>query len=113
MTKHNGDGTVSVRLLMLTILLLAAPAFAADREALVARGQRLFRVQGCYGCHLVDKFGTAIGPDLSRVGARHSEAYFAKWLRDPEKLRPGAHMPILELDPAEVEALAAWLATLR
>ncbi len=99
--------------LVLAVLLLAAPAFAADRDAMLARGQALFRLQGCYGCHRVAKFGTPIGPDLTHVGARYSESYLARWLRDPEKLRPGAHMPILELDPADVEALAAWLATLR
>lgn len=57
--------------------------------------------------------GTSIGPDLSRVGAKHSEEYLARWLHDPEAQRPHARMPKLKLDPAQVEALAAYLASLR
>jgi cytochrome c oxidase subunit 2 len=94
-------------------LTLAPVAAAAQERDAVAPGQRVFREQGCYGCHLIGKFGTAIGPDLSHVGAKYSQAYLARWLRDPQAQRPTAHMPKLELTPAEVEALAAYLATLR
>jgi mono/diheme cytochrome c family protein len=98
----------------LWLLLLAASRLAAqDQPAVVAEGERLFRVQGCYGCHTVGRFGTPIGPDLSRVGLKYSKDYLARWLTDPEAQRPHAHMPRLELDPAEVEALAAYLATRR
>ncbi len=92
---------------------LAAGAQHSDRDALVAQGRKLFSVQGCYGCHLVGGFGTAIGPDLSHVGSKFPEEYFSRWLRDPAMLRPSAHMPKLELEPSEVRALAAWLTTLK
>lgn len=94
-------------------LMGVAHAEGDERADLVAKGRRLFERQGCYGCHLVGKFGTPIGPDLSRVGTKYPEAYLKRWLADPEALRPHARMPMLELDPAEVEALAAWLSTLR
>lgn len=99
----------------LGLVLLAVSRLAAqDQEtAAVAEGERLFRVQGCYGCHTVGRFGTPIGPDLSRVGSRYSRGYLARWLSDPQAQRPHAHMPKLELDPAEVEALAAYLARQR
>lgn len=95
------------------MLVLSRPAAAEPRQALLARGAQLFQTHGCYGCHLVGAFGTPIGPDLSRVGARFSEEALARWLRDPQSQRPRAHMPRLELDPVEVEALAAWLSTLK
>ncbi len=85
---------------------------ADAHAALVARGETLFRVQGCYGCHLVGKFGTPIGPDLSHIGAKYSEPYITRWLQDPELQRPTAHMPKLELTPGEVQALAAYMASL-
>lgn len=102
-----------MELLALALLLLVLPAAAEERSDLAANGERLFRVQGCYGCHMVGKFGTPMAADLSHIGARYSEAYLSKWLSDPEAQRPNAHMPKLELDPAEVAALAAYLATLR
>jgi mono/diheme cytochrome c family protein len=95
------------------LLLTPVGAPAQETEPTAAKGERLFRIQGCYGCHAVGKFGTPIGPDLSRVGLKYSKAYFTRWLSDPESQRPNAHMPRLELDPAQVDALAAYLATLR
>ncbi len=97
------------------VLLLLGPwtAQAQERDAVVAEGERLFRVQGCYGCHTIGRLGTPIGPDLSRVGLKYSRAYLAHWLGDPAAQRPSAHMPKLELNPAEIEALAAYLATRR
>jgi mono/diheme cytochrome c family protein len=79
----------------------------------VDRGQAAFKNQGCYGCHLIGKFGTPIGPDLSHVGSKYPEAYLARWLRDPALQRPNAHMPALELTEADVQALAAYLGSLR
>jgi mono/diheme cytochrome c family protein len=91
--------------------MLPSTPQAQEREAVLAEGERLFRVHGCYGCHLVGRFGTPIGPDLSRVGVKYSKEYLVRWLSDPAVQRPSAHMPKLELDPAEIEALAAYLAT--
>jgi cytochrome c oxidase subunit 2 len=90
-----------------------ACAGAQDRTDLAQRGERLFTVQGCYGCHLVGKYGTPIGPDLSHVGFKYGEGYLRRWLRDPQEQRPTAHMPKLELEPTEIDALAAFLASLK
>ena len=97
---------------MLLMLLLAAGAEAQD-GALVARGQSVFKDQGCYGCHTVGKTGTPIAPDLSRIGAKHDEVYLGKWLRDPAQQKPRQHMPKLKLTEAEVQALTAYLGSLR
>jgi cytochrome c oxidase subunit 2 len=96
----------------LLMLLLAGGVEAQDR-ALVARGQDVFKAQGCYGCHTVGAAGTPIATDLTRIGAKHDEAYFDGWLHDPSRLKPRAHMPKLQLADAEVKALAAYLGSLR
>jgi cbb3-type cytochrome oxidase cytochrome c subunit len=85
---------------------------AQDAPA-TARGRQQFFDQGCYGCHIIGKVGTPIGPDLSHIGAHYSSAYLARWLRDPESQRPSAHMPRLELTEEQVAALAAYLSSLR
>jgi cytochrome c oxidase subunit 2 len=97
---------------LLLMLLLAAGVEAQD-GALVARGQGVFKDQGCYGCHTVGKTGTPIATDLSRIGAKHDEAYLGRWLRDPAQQKPRQHMPKLQLTEAEVQALAAYLGSLR
>ena len=97
---------------LLLMLLLAAGVEAQD-GALVARGQGVFKDQGCYGCHTVGKTGTPIATDLSRIGTKHDEAYLGRWLRDPSQQKPRQHMPKLQLTEAEVQALSAYLASLR
>jgi mono/diheme cytochrome c family protein len=100
---------VAVGALALASIAAEYGAIAQDRAQ---DGRRMFMEQGCYGCHTVGKVGTPIGPDLSRVGAKYSEAYLKNWLRDPQQQRPAAHMPKLELTEPQIAALAAFLASL-
>ena len=100
--------------LVLAAALAVAPALAQDRDAAVAsRGREAFVTNGCYGCHIINKFGTPIGPELSHVGARYTPEYLMRWLRDPELQRPGSHMPALELSEGDIRALADYLGSLR
>jgi mono/diheme cytochrome c family protein len=99
--------------LLVSVVLLAACAQAQDRGVLVGEGRMVFRDQGCYGCHTAEGMGTAIGPDLSRIGAKRSETSLTRWLRDPSAQRPTAHMPKLQLTEVEVRALAAYLGSLK
>jgi cytochrome c oxidase subunit 2 len=94
------------------LLVSACTAASPQPASLVQRGQALFVEQGCYGCHTVKGTGTPIANDLTHVGAKYGEAELARRVRDPALHRPGAHMPKLDLTAAEVEALAAYLATL-
>jgi cbb3-type cytochrome oxidase cytochrome c subunit len=106
------------RWLVVPVIALSVIAFGvaaqerAATQAQAERGRRLFVDQGCHGCHTIKALGTPIGPDLSHVGARYSESYLKRWLRDPQAQRPSAHMPQLELTEPQLEALAAFLSSL-
>lgn len=99
---------------LVTVLAMGIAAWAAHAQTAPteSQGKLLFREQGCYGCHTIDKFGTPIGPDLSHVGSKYSAEYLRGWLTDPASQRPWAHMPKLQLTRPEIEALAAYLASL-
>jgi mono/diheme cytochrome c family protein len=104
------------RLVLIGCILVATAGAAAAQSpgaAVVERGKAAFKTNGCYGCHMIGKFGTPIGPDLSHVGRKYPPEYLARWLRDPAQQRPTAHMPALELTDADVRALAAYLGSLR
>ena len=48
------------------------------------RGEELYRTKGgCVRCHTINGRGGALGPDLTEVGARRSEAYLREALTDP------------------------------
>ena len=98
-------------LLALLVVFLSPPGMAEENT--LAQGKQLFTQQGCYGCHMIDKYGTPIATDLSHVGAKYDRAYLARWLKDPSAQKPTAHMPKIALTDAETQALAAYLASLR
>jgi cytochrome c oxidase subunit 2 len=93
--------------------LAVAPVIPSVAQESAEQGKQYFMNNGCYGCHIVGRMGTPIGPDLSHVGAKYSLAYLQRWIRDPAEQRPSAHMPALELTDAQVTALAAYLSSLR
>jgi cytochrome c oxidase subunit 2 len=100
----------------------AAPIATGEAER---HGSELFLAAGCGGCHTVR--GTAaegtIGPDLSRVGERRFLAAatipagrenLARFIADGQSLKPGNLMPPFRIfTPAELDALAAYLASLK
>lgn len=98
--------------MVLAMLVSAAAVSAQDRNraALVEEGRQAFMRNGCYGCHTVGRVGTPMARDLTHVGAKYRPEYLEKWLRDPSYLRPSTHMPAIELNEADIQSLAAFLA---
>jgi cytochrome c oxidase subunit 2 len=87
-------------------------------------GERVFTRGACAGCHTIR--GTAAvgrtGPDLTHVGSRRTigaglfettQGSLAAWIADPQALKPGNTMPQVSLSPAELKALAAYMASLK
>jgi cytochrome c oxidase subunit 2 len=79
-----------------------------------AVGEQLFMSMACVNCHVENP----IGPDLTHFGSRetigtgvldNTPDNLAKWLRNPQAVKPGVHMPNLNLTDAEINALVAYL----
>ena len=100
----------------------AVPAPPVD--ALAQQGQLVFQTGACIGCHVVA--GTAaqgkVGPDLTHMASRTSlaggmltntEGNLKRWLANPPAIKPDAVMPNLNLTNADVDALTAYLQTLK
>jgi len=100
-----------------------APA-AKPTSALALQGQQAFRQ--CSGCHYiqgVDPFSTTqIGPNLTHFGSRNliaggvlvnNKANLAMWLKDPQAVKSGSDMPNLGLTQAQIDALVAYLESLK
>ena len=97
------------------------PAFVNDA---VSQGQRIFETTACINCHTVS--GTVangrFGPDLTHLMSRDTIAAGAApntpenlrlWIRNPNTIKPGSLMPAMELTEQELDALTAYLETLR
>jgi cytochrome c oxidase subunit 2 len=102
----------------------AAPA-AAPSTPDAARGLEAFHANGCAACHTIR--GTEaqgqLGPDLTHVAGRRSLAAgslrndagaLRAWVAAGSVLKPGNRMPsYAHLETATLDAIAAYLATLR
>ena len=89
-----------------------------------ARGERVFHDQACGNCHAIAGrgFDGRAAPDLTHLAARatlgagvtdNTPADLAAWLRDPQAIKPGAHMPDFKLGDTEVGDLSAYLGAMR
>jgi cytochrome c oxidase subunit 2 len=98
----------------------AAPPATAEQ----ARGQDVFMRGPCAMCHSIA--GTSAGgrtaPDLTHFATRstigagtapNARGYLAGWIADPQHLKPGNRMPATGLSAEELQAVIAYLETLR
>jgi cytochrome c oxidase subunit 2 len=86
-------------------------------------GAAIFAASACVGCHTVRGVSSGVlGPDLTHFGSRrtlgagllpNTPDNLAAWIRDPQRLKPGAKMPTLGLTEAQARAVAAYLLALR
>ncbi len=99
-------------------------AVAQPTDPLAQQGQQVFLAGACIGCHTIN--GTAangkVGPNLTHFGSRTSiagglltntEGNLKRWLANPPALKPGSVMPNLNLGNQEIDALTAYLQSLK
>jgi cytochrome c oxidase subunit 2 len=99
----------------------APPAQSTD--ALAQQGQTIFSQSACVGCHTIAGVSAGqIGPNLTHFGSRKSLAArmmpstpenVARWIENPQHIKPGALMPNLGMTPDQAKALAAYLLSLK
>jgi cytochrome c oxidase subunit 2 len=97
---------------------------ASTRDALAQRGRQVFEQSACASCHTVrgTSASGAVGPDLTHLMSRqtiaagrlvNNAANLTAWIRDPGAIKPGSTMPSTPLSAPDLQALVAWLDTLK
>jgi mono/diheme cytochrome c family protein len=85
--------------------------FSAEKATL---GKQLYEVKyQCQSCHTIGSTGGYVGPNLSSAGNWLTPAWISAWLRNPQALVPGTVEPKRSLTEDEIQALTAYLVTLR
>ena len=101
-----------------------ATTSAASPWQRASAGQRVFESTACVNCHTVS--GTPakgrFGPDLTHLmsrdtiavgrGAQHAEK-LRLWIKNPDAIKPGSLMPAMRLSDQDLDAVTAYLETLR
>jgi len=96
----------------------------AAKDAKVVAGKRVFETTSCINCHGVS--GTAangrFGPDLAHLmsratlasgAAENTHANLRLWIQNPDAIKPGSLMPAMKLNDSDLDAVVAYLETLR
>ena len=96
----------------------------AKQDPAAAEGQSVFLHNACISCHTIA--GTVaegkFGPDLTHVGTRdtiasgsvpNTTANLRAFVDNPAHFKPGALMPAMHLNDHELDAVAAYLTTLK
>lgn len=102
---------------------MSAPA-AKPTGAMAKAGEALFMNSQCSSCHFIA--GTpaqgTIGPDLTHVASRSTLAavtipntptWLARWIHNPQTIKPGDRMPDLGLSWGQVDKIVAYLDELK
>jgi cytochrome c oxidase subunit 2 len=97
------------------------PAQVSDA---VSAGRRIFETTACINCHAIS--GTVadgrFGPDLTHLMSRETIAsgaatntheHLREWIQNPDSIKPGSLMPAMKLNDQDLDALTAYLETLR
>jgi len=95
----------------------------AVNDTTVAMGRDIFQEYACSNCHTVKGVSDGqFAPDLTHLMSRQTIASgvapldpttLRAWIDNPQALKPGCNMPSLQLDTQELNAVTAYLLTLR
>ena len=88
------------------------------------RGYNVFVQRTCVMCHTINgtQAGSNVGPELTHIASRPSIAAgslpntrenLARWILNPQRIKPGVRMPPNALSPADMNALLDYLETLK
>ncbi|WP_271898707.1 cytochrome c oxidase subunit II [Candidatus Phyllobacterium onerii] len=98
------------------------PAAAPKQDLQV--GLNVFLTRGCALCHTIrgTSAGGRVAPDLTHIASRHTLAagaldmkpdQLARWISDPQAIKPGSKMPWIDLNPDEMRAVTSYVGSLR
>jgi mono/diheme cytochrome c family protein len=79
----------------------------------IAIGKKLVASDGCGGCHKIGATGGKTGPELTHVGAKLKASEIAAKIKDPKAKNPNSIMPASRRADKEINAMAAYLASLK
>jgi cytochrome c oxidase subunit II len=94
------------------------------RSALARRGRAVFLAASCADCHRIrgTSADAAVGPDLTHVASRdglaaetipNTSTELADWIHDPQHFKPGNRMPAVGISTGRLDAVVAYLESLR
>ncbi|MHB8644334.1 MAG: cytochrome c oxidase subunit II [Thermomicrobiales bacterium] len=99
---------------------------ATGQTGLAAQGAQTILTQACAGCHMINGVQGynvgKVGPNLTHIGGRqyiaagtlpNTPENLARWIRNPQDVKPDTKMPTLGLDDDTINKIVAYLESLK
>ncbi|MBR34012.1 MAG: hypothetical protein CMH78_00705 [Nitrospinae bacterium] len=82
-------------------------------QADIKAGKRIYKENGCIGCHAVKIFGGVSGPNLSGVGNRLNAQQIWKIIKYPSSVKPDSKMPAYDINDEDGISLVTYMLSLK
>ena len=93
-------------------------------DSMALAGEQVFMGGPCSACHTIagTRAAAKVGPDLTHLASRgtiaagtlpNTPGNLAGWIVDPQSIKPGTLMPSTQLAPDQLQALLAYLGSLK
>lgn len=79
----------------------------------VEKGEALVQAYDCRACHTIGEGGVSGYPELTHVGRKIRPEWERRWLQDTQKIKPGTFMPTFGFSDPELDAIVAYLHSLK
>lgn len=79
----------------------------------IEKGEALVQAYDCRACHTIGEGGVSGYPELTHVGRKIRPEWERRWLHDTQKVKPGTFMPTFGFSDPELDAIVAYLHSLK
>ncbi len=95
------------------LLLGQSQTWAQADSAQIAKGENVYAGKRCALCHKIAGKGGKIGSDLSKVGAKRDVQWLRSFMKNPKAVMPKVKMMPFRGSDEELDALVAYMASLK
>jgi mono/diheme cytochrome c family protein len=104
---------VRARIVLFGVLLSAGLAWAQRDPVQATKGADVYLQKKCNVCHSINGKGGKAGPDLGAEGTKRDVPWLKAFLKDPKASNPKSKMMPFKGSDEELEALVAYLTSLK
>jgi mono/diheme cytochrome c family protein len=106
-------GLMGIAALLGGTMWSAGDSLAQTDAAQIAQGEKVYAEKKCAMCHMIKGKGGKSGGDLTDVGAKRDRDWLKQFTKDPKSVMPKAKMPSFRGSEEELDAVAAYMASLK
>jgi mono/diheme cytochrome c family protein len=81
--------------------------------AKVARGEKVYEEKKCAMCHMIEGKGGKSGGDLTDIGTKRDAEWLKRFTKNPRSVMPDAKMPAFKGSEDELDAVVAYMMSLK